>query len=117
MDLKECYTELGGDYDTVLSRLYSEAMVRRFLTKFLNDGTYHLLLEALSSENYAEAFRAAHTLKGVCENLGLANLCKSSGMLTEELRAGVRPEHLDTLKAGVCSDYEQAVSAIRGALQ
>lgn len=113
MDLKECYVKLGGDYDEVLARLYSEDMIRRFLIKFLSDGTYDLLTEQLLLENYLEAFRAAHTLKGVCENLGLSDLCKSSSMLTEALRAGVRPENLTVLKAQVCADYEQAVSAIQ----
>ena len=47
MNLKECYKKLGGDYDEVLTRLYSEDMIRRFLIKFLNDGTYKLLLEKL----------------------------------------------------------------------
>ena len=69
MNLKECYRKLGGDYDEVLTRLYSEDMIRRFLIKFLNDGTYKLLLEKLEAQDYQEAFRAAHTLKGVCDNL------------------------------------------------
>lgn len=113
MDLKECYVKLGGNYDEVLARLYSEDMIRRFLIKFLNDGTYDLLTEQLLLENYLEAFRAAHTLKGVCENLGLSDLCKSSSMLMEALRAGERPENLAVLKAQVCADYERAASAIQ----
>lgn len=112
MDLKECYEKLGGDYDEVLARLYSETMVRRFLTKFPGDGTFRLLTEQLSAENYPEAFRAAHTLKGICENLGLSDLARSGSMLTEALRAGVRPENLEALVAQVRRDYEQAVSAI-----
>ena len=31
MNLKECYKKLGGDYDEVLTRLYSEDMIRKFL--------------------------------------------------------------------------------------
>lgn len=88
MSQEECYVKLGGDYEEVLARLFSEDMVRQFLKKFLSDGTYRLLLEKLSSEDYPEAFRAAHTLKGVCENL-------------------------DVLIAQVCTDYEQAASAIQ----
>ena len=108
MNLKECYRKLGGDYDEVLTRLYSEDMIRRFLIKFLNDGTYKLLLEKLEAQDYQEAFRAAHTLKGVCDNLGLSNLRKSSSMLTE-----APSEDLVVLKNHVCIDYEQAVSAIQ----
>lgn len=48
MSLKECYVKLGGDYEEVLARLFSEDMVMRFLKKFLSDGTYRLLLETLS---------------------------------------------------------------------
>ena len=113
MSLKECYEKLGGDYEEVLARLYSEEMIRRFLIKFINDGTYRLLLEQLSLENYIEAFHAAHTLKGLCGNLGLSDLYKSSSLLTEALRAGERPENLAVLKAQVCTDYERAVSAIQ----
>jgi hypothetical protein len=51
--------------------------------------------------------------EGVCENLGLSDLCKSSSMLTEALRAGERPENLAVLKAQICTDYEQAISAIQ----
>ena len=35
-----------------------------------------------------EAFRAAHTLKGVCQNLGFSNLYAPAVTLTETLRAG-----------------------------
>ena len=113
MNLKECYRKLGGDYDEVLTRLYSEDMIRRFLIKFLNDGTYKLLLEKLEAQDYQEAFRAAHTLKGVCDNLGLSNLRKCRSMLTEALRTGNPSEDLVVLKNQVCIDYEQAVSAIQ----
>ena len=31
MNLKDCYRKLGGDYDDVLTRLYSEDMIRKCL--------------------------------------------------------------------------------------
>ena len=31
MNLKDCYRKLGGDYDDVLTRLYSEDTIRKFL--------------------------------------------------------------------------------------
>ena len=39
-------------------------------------------------QNVKEAFRAAHTLKGVCQNLGFSNLYAPAVTLTETLRAG-----------------------------
>ena len=44
--------------------------------------------EAIAAGNVEEAFRAAHTLKGVCLNLGFDNLYKASSAITEIFRAG-----------------------------
>ena len=38
MTVKECYSQMGGDYNNVLSRFYDEAMIKRLLgmTSVLN---------------------------------------------------------------------------------
>lgn len=36
MTVRECYEELGSDFDKVLSRLVSEALVKKFALKFLD---------------------------------------------------------------------------------
>ena len=74
MNTKECYEYMGADYNNVMSRLGSEAMVKRFAVKFLNDTSFVNLKQALQDKDVNEAFRAAHTLKGVCLNLGFNNL-------------------------------------------
>ncbi len=51
--------------------------------KFLDDNSYANLKEAIAAGNVEEAFRAAHTLKGVCLNLGFDNLYKASSAITE----------------------------------
>ena len=58
MTMQECYTALEGDYQDVLGRLYSEALVQRFVGKFLSDQSFQLLESSLKAENYEEAFRA-----------------------------------------------------------
>ena len=40
MTIKECYEKVGSDYDGVLKRLGSEALVKRFAVKFLNDPSF-----------------------------------------------------------------------------
>ena len=82
MTLKECYAALNGDYEGVMSRLPSEKFVQKFVLKFLNDGSYDLLLRSMEEENYSEAFRAAHTIKGVCQNLDFTQLYRSSNDLS-----------------------------------
>ena len=112
MSLKECYTSLGGDYEDVLGRLRSEKLVQKFVLKFLNDGSYDLLCKSVEAENYEEAFRAAHTIKGVCQNLSFTKLYDSSHQLTEALRSGWSAE-AEKLVLQVKADYEQTVAAIR----
>ncbi len=112
MTLQECYAALEGDYQGVLGRLTSERMVQKFVLKFLNDGSYDLLVRSMEEENYPEAFRAAHTIKGVCQNLDFTRLYRSSNQLSEALRNGFTPE-APALVEQVKSDYAQTISAIR----
>lgn len=111
MSLKECYVALGGDYEDVISRLRTEKLVQKFVLKFLNDPSYEDLLKALEAENYEEAFRASHTIKGVCQNLSFTRLYQSSHALTEALRSGWSPE-AGQLLPQVKADYKQTVDAI-----
>lgn len=112
MTLQECYAALGGDYDEVIGRLRSERMVQKFVLRFLDDKSYELLCGAMESGNYEEAFRAAHTIKGVCQNLSFTRLLASGEKLTEALRDGPTPE-APALFAQVQADYRQTVDAIR----
>ena len=43
MDIRECYEKMGANYDDVLQRMGSDAMVERFTGSFLSDGSYPLL--------------------------------------------------------------------------
>ena len=111
MTLKECYDALGGDYADVTSRLPSERFIQKFVLKFLEDGSYELLLRSLEAGNGEEAFRAAHTIKGMCQNLGFSKLSASSSELTECLRSGLNGDYTALLEQ-VRRDYQQAAEAI-----
>ena len=64
MTIQECYEALEGDYQEVLGRLYSEALVRKFVGKFLSDKSFSMLADAVREKNYEEAFRAAQHPEG-----------------------------------------------------
>lgn len=113
MTVQECYQEIGADYREVIRRLGSEERVKKFLLKMLDEGSFLELCKALSAGNLEEAFRAAHSLKGICLNLGIIPLANSSSALTEALRNGNIPENLADLFGQVQSDYMQTLSAIR----
>ena len=112
MTLQEFYTVTGGNYEDALGRLHSERLVQKFVLKFLNDDSYSLLCRSLEEQNMEEAFRAAHTLKGVCMNLGFERLLHSSSMLPESLRNGVG-ENMTELFQQVQQDYEQIIAALK----
>lgn len=86
MTVNDCYDKMGANYQNVFGRFGSEAMVKKFALKFLQDDSFDQLREALVNQDAEAAFRAAHTLKGLCMNLGFDSLYEVSSALTENLR-------------------------------
>lgn len=112
MTLRECYETLGADLEGALKRLASEKLVERFALKFLNDTSFGELEKALGDKNYEEAFRAAHTLKGVAANLSFTRLQEVSSEMTEMLREGNAPadgQYIETVRA----EYTRTVEALK----
>ena len=111
MTLEECYRAVGGDLAQVQRRLPSMALIERFVAKFLSDDSYAQLCRAMEAGQREEAFRAAHTLKGVCQNLSFTVLASSASACTEALRAGDLAGGKQ-LFAQVETDYQALVSAL-----
>lgn len=109
MTTKECYEKIGSNYESILG---SEALVKRFALKFLKDPSYAELSEALEARDAERAFRAAHTLKGVCLNLGFDRLYEISAAMTEDLR-GRDINGGDRLFSELTTCYEQLTDVIR----
>ena len=117
MLLEECYKVFGGSLEAVLQRIPSEALVKKFALKFLGDPSFETLRQTLEEGEYSEAFRASHSLKGVCANLGFQDLEKSSGILTELLRhseeAPVDLEACQAAFADVSRDYQVVIDTLK----
>lgn len=86
MTLEELYQEIGGNYQSVKERLRREDRIEKFVLLFLKDGSYESFWQAWERGSTEDAFRAVHTLKGVCMNLSFDALYRVSSMLTECLR-------------------------------
>lgn len=112
MTLQECYAALDGNYAEVCSRLRSDRLIQKFVLKFLDDKSYELLCNSMEEKNYEEAFRAAHTIKGVCQNLAFTRLLDSSSRLSDALRNGWTPE-ADTIVEQVKEDYRLTAEVIQ----
>lgn len=112
MTVKECYDFMGGGYEDVVKRLLDDKRIVKFATKYLDDPSYDTLQEAMEKEDYETAFRAAHSIKGVCQNLGFLKLSQSSAALTEALRGG-KNQDTGELEQQVKEDYERTIQAIK----
>lgn len=114
MTIQECYEQMGGDFSQMQNRIPSESLICKFIAKFPDDGSFSELCLAVEEGNREKAFRAAHTLKGVCGNLSIDKLRDSVSQLTELLR----PEADEVPKAAydvlneVKRDYESVVNTI-----
>lgn len=113
MNIKDFYAVIEGDYDGIFSRFPSESFAYKFIVKFSDDDTFHVLCDTLVNEDYENAFRAAHTLKGLCLNLGFSVLGASAGEMANALHSGDY-EHAKRLIDRVTVDYNKIVTAIDG---
>lgn len=114
MTVQECYERMGGDYADVVSRLRTDERIKKFLLKVAEDASFDNLCKGIASHDIAEAFRAAHTLKGVCANLSITKLQRSASAMTEVLRGKTDysdefEPYLDKVK----EDYAVTVESIR----
>ena len=119
MTIQECYQSLGGNFAEVQQRLPSDRLIKRFITKFLDDGSYAELSQAMASGQREQAFRAAHTLNGVCANLSFTRLLTSVSALTDLLRqeSDAISESAAAALTDVTRDYSQTITAIRAYLE
>jgi len=111
MNLEEFYAQTGGDYADTVRRLYNEKMVGKFVRKYVDDPTCAELKAAVAAEDWETAFRGAHTLKGVCVNLGFDGLSQVSSELTEMLRTGSF-DGIDELYEKTAVEYRRTIDAL-----
>lgn len=111
MTIQESYQSIGADYEDVCKRFGGEPLVKRFALKFPKDPSYQALENAIEAGQAQEAFRAAHTLKGICANLSLTNLYTASAALTEKLRSGILEDYEEDYRK-VQEEYKLTADAL-----
>lgn len=103
----------GIDVDSALERfLGNEALLERFLKKFLDDPNHARLTAAFAAGDREGALTASHTMKGVCGNLSMHVLFD---LLTKQVQA-LRAEDwagAEALLPAVDQAYDEAAAAIR----
>lgn len=112
MTVQEFYEEVGGDYNDIVSRLKTEDRIIKFAGMFARDESYKTLVEALDAQDVDTAFRAAHTMKGMCQNMAFTRLLRSSQDITELLRAKDL-ENAKNMLPKVTEDYNLVTEGIQ----
>lgn len=106
------FEEAGVDVSEAMHRfLNNEDLFVKFMTKFKEDTNFEMLKNYVDNGNVEDAFKAAHSLKGVVSNLAFKDFLEVLVPVVESLRAGTLegvPEGL----ARVQIAYDKVVSAI-----
>lgn len=56
MELRDIYTQLGGDYDVMLRRLRKDSTILMFLEEFAEDNSFEELETAMNGSDDKAAF-------------------------------------------------------------
>jgi len=111
MSIQELYELAGSNYNEIISRL-PESMLPSLLKMLLEDTSIQDLNKGIETKNGELAFRAAHTLKGVCLNLGLDNLSQYAMALTERLRNQQLENYQKEYELTI-NEYNKIIDAIK----
>lgn len=111
MNVRECYEELGSDYEDVAQRLCDDETVLRFLKMFPDDNSFSKIIACINMGDLDGAFYAAHTLKGICQNLGFKRLNEKCEIICDKLRNGVSVEDPALIKDTI-DEYNKTIKII-----
>ncbi len=111
--LRQKLLDAGVNIETAMERfMNNEQLLERFLKKFPQDTNYEEMLTAVAEKRYEDAFKAAHTLKGVCGNLSLDTLYENVCTVVELLRNG-NGDKIDSDLPKVKAEYERVVAVLK----
>ena len=90
--VEQFYKNINGNYSEAISRMRDDERIKKYLKFFLMDESFEQLKKTMEAQNCEEAFKFAHTLKGVTKNLAFTDLGNVVEEITELLRNGDLPE-------------------------
>lgn len=113
MKVRDMNQYIEVDVEGSLARFAGmESMYVRFLKKFPEDRTYDALKQAVQEKNQKETEMYAHTLKGICGNLGLTGLYRKSDELVKAVREG-RSGEIEPLYGEIRALMEETVRVLK----
>lgn len=108
---QDCFEAYGADYQAAMERFWGdETVYLKILNMLFLDDNLAKLTEAIANHHLADAFAAAHTLKGVAGNLGLTPLYNALCVIVEPLRTREPREDYPMMCETVQAEFERALS-------
>ena len=99
--------------DEALERFMgNEAMLERYLQKFLSEQSYAMLRDSLASNDWEAAGRAAHTRKSICGTIGCEAMQELMILQERHIRAGEWKEAVGMMPE-ISNSYENICGVIR----
>ena len=88
-DLATKLAEYGIDYTDAMDRMGGNGdLYKKLALKYLDDGNYEALVAAMDVADYDDAYKAAHSLKGVAGNLSFNKLFELASTVSGALFQG-----------------------------
>ena len=111
-EIKAKLESIGVDVGDLMDRLMGNmTLISRFFKRFPEDASYKRMLAGIEQRDAEEAFRGAHSLKGVCANLSMKKFLMVLNPLVEKLRAG-QLEGVQEMLPSIDIEYKKVVSMI-----
>lgn len=112
MKLRELEQYIEIDVESSIARFAGmEMMYVKYLKKLPEDQTFEELTAAVDRDDRKEIEVKAHTLKGICGNLGLNGLYQKSDALVKAVREG-RTQEIRPLYGEIKTLMEETVRAL-----
>ena len=116
MHLKDLSQYIDIDIAEALEERFmdSEELYVRFLRKLVAANDLAVVEDFVAQQNWPEALRKAHNLKGVCGSLGLTKLQELLAQLVKLLRSeGFTAEQVEAQMALIKPEWERTLECIR----
>lgn len=104
-NFKASLEEMGMNVDNTVKRFMgNEGLYLKFLNKYQADQSVANIQKYISEQNAEEAFKSAHTLKGVAANLGLDPIAQYASDIVELFRGKTQFSEVDTDKLNILNE-------------
>lgn len=106
----------GVNYSEGLERFSGKKEIyEKYLNKYISDGTFALLVQSMDNKSYEEAFKLAHSLKGMLGNLSINDLYGKMCEFVDCLRGGADVQKAAAMFPELVKMNTAVVEAIKNA--